>query len=244
MVIYNMRIVSLFFTFTLLFSMATAFAQNKSISWNERGVLAYYKITGKTPDFQTMIMHTKEYQAMPPDIARQYLEEEKLRLQWGYGTFNPDKDFLSIKTKIISRILNKEEQYYLASNFPGKSAFDPPYFPYNLYDTWVALKLKDIADYMLLPLDKENHDRISGLLGEENPEHEITLEIKYRVKTGDPKPIELDGLQQHMMLGEIAQFTMLLPGFHQSRDKIIWEYIAPWYMDEDEQDLIKILESR
>ncbi|MFP4314490.1 MAG: hypothetical protein ACLFR0_09235, partial [Alphaproteobacteria bacterium] len=109
---------------------------------------------------------------------------------------------------------------------------------------WVALMLEDITDYMLIPLEKEDQERISGLLGQGNADHEIALEIKYRVKSGDPKPIELDGLKQHMMLGEIAQLKMVLADFHQSRDTILWEYIAPWYLDADEQDLLKILESR
>lgn len=221
-----------------------AFAQKKTITWNEQGVLAYYKITGRKNDFEKKIRNSKGYDDMPKDAAEQYLQEELLRLQWGLGTFDPDKDFLTLKTSVQTSIIENEGKYYLASNFEGRSAMDPPYFPYNMFDMWVALMLRDIDKFMLLEITEEQKNRIEGYLPKDQEKHEVALEIVYRVSSGDPEPIMLDGVEQHMMLGDIAKFAMVLPVFHQSQDLTLWEYIAPWYLTNDEQDLLKILEGR
>lgn len=221
-----------------------ALAQKKTISWNEQGVLAYYKITGRKNDFEQKIKATDTFEQMPNEAAQQYLSEELLRLQWGLGTFNPEKDFLTIKTTILTSIIENEGKFYLASNFPGRSALDPPYFPYNMFDIWVALMLRDIDKYMLIEISQEQKDRIAGYLPSDKDQHEVALNITYRVSSGDPEPIIIDGVEQHMMLGDIAKLEIILPVFHQSQDQVLWGYTADWYLSSDEQDLLKILEGR
>lgn len=224
-------------------------AQNKTISWNEQGVLAYYKITGRKNDFEKKIKASDQFAELNKSkataaAAQQYLEEELLRLQWGLGTFNPEKDFLKIKTKLQSSILKDGDKYYIASNFPGRSAINPPYFPYNMLGVNVALMLHNIEKYMLIEISEEQKNRIAGYLPDTQDKHEIQLNIVYRVISGDKEPIMLDSIEQQMMLGDIAKFELILPVFHQSQDLTLWEYTADWYLSSDEQDLLKILEGR
>lgn len=244
MTVFNLRAIAILCFVMLCMSYTHSWAQNKQISWNEHGVLGFYKVTGMKPDFKSMITATPEFKAMPQDVAQQYLNEELLRLQWGLGTFSPEDTYLKINTKVKTSIIETDGKFYIASNFPGKSALNPPYFPYNLYDVWVALMLRDIKDYMLIEIDAEQKQRIEGFLPASEEKHDVLLKITYRISSGDPKPIMLDGMEQYMMLGDIAQFTMTMPVFHQSQNQILWEYTADWYLDSNEQDLLKILEGR
>lgn len=244
MAAFRLRVVLLLLCVISFSHINQALAQNKTISWNEKGVLAFYKITGKKHDFEAKIKNSKDYKRMSNDAAQQYLEEELLRLQWGLGTFDPNNDFLKLNTTILSSVIENDGKYYLASNFPGRSALDPPYFPYNMFDMWVALMLRNIEDYMLIEISEDEKNRIRGYLPATQDKHEVALNITYRVSSGDPKPIVLDGVEQYMMLGDIAEIEFYLPVFHQSRDLTLWEHTEDWYLSSDEQDLLKILEGR
>lgn len=229
----------------LLFAvtMSPAYAQSKKITSQELGVLAFYKITGLKAPIEHWIKNSEEFKAMPKEAAKQYFEEEKLRLQWGLGTFNPNEDYLTIKTKINTALIEKEAKGYIASNFPGRSALDPPFFPHNIESTWVALILKDMQKFMTLEVDNLTKERLAAYLTPEQPSYMLDLKITVRVLSGDRKQIKVDGIDQYSMLGDIAHISFNFPEFHQSTDKILWEYHAPWYMDKDEIDLLKILDS-
>lgn len=223
---------------------ADSYAQRKNITSQEKGVLAFYRITGLKPNITQWITTSKDYKAMPQNLAADYLEQEKLRLQWGLGTFNPQEDYLEVNTKILTSIIEKDGKSYLASHFPDRSALNPPYFPHNIADIWVALVVKDLKDFMVLELDEEQQERIGGYLTKDKKEHELNIKIVSRVISADKDPLLIDGVQQFMMLGEVAYISFSFPDFHQSQDKLLWEHYEEWYMDESKQDLMKILESR
>lgn len=244
-----MRVIDLHFIFllSLLFfavDMAPAHAQNKRITSQELGVLAFYKITGLEAPIDHWSKNSKTYKSMPAAPAKQYYEEEKLRLQWGLGTFNPNDDYLTIQTKINTTLLEKDDTGFMVSNFPGRSALDPPYFPHNIQNTWVALVLKDIKEFMTLEVNSQAKERLASYLTPEQPSYILDLKIVVRVLSGDRKKINMDGLDQYSMLGDIAHISFSFPEFHQSKNKLLWEYHAPWYMDQNEIDLLKILDSR
>lgn len=225
-------------------SLSPAFAQSKKITSQELGVLAFYKITGIDPPIEYWIKNNKTFKSMPPEAAKQYFEEEKLRLQWGLGTFNPNEDFLTIHTKINTGLIEKDDKGFMVSNFPGRSALNPPFIPYNIDQTWVAFVLRDIQKYMTIEVDNTTKERLGSYLTPEQPSYILDLKIVARVLSGDRKPVKVDGLDQFSMLGDIAYISFSFPEFHQSTDKLLWEYHAPWYMDKDEIDLLKILDRR
>ena len=244
-----MRVALLSFSFALGLLLYTvtftpAYAQNKKITSQELGVLAFYKITGLSAPIDHWIKNSQIYKSMPAATAKQYYEEEKLRLQWGLGTFNPNEDYLSIRTKINTTLIEKGDEGFMVSNFPERSALDPPFFPHNIENIWVALILKDIKKFMTVEVGNQIKERLAAYLTPEQPSYILDLDIVVRVLSGDRKKIKIDGIEQYSMLGDIAHISFNFPEFHQSKDKLLWEYHAPWYMDQNEIDLLKILDGQ
>jgi hypothetical protein len=219
-------------------------AQRKTFTGQESGVLTFYKLSGLTPDFKSWIEATEKFSYVEPREQRQYMDEELLRLQWIIGTINPPHHYLNIQTEVEARILKEGHQSAIAINFPGRISTAGVYFPYNVHDIWVAVILQNIEEFMLMPISPADYNRIRGYLPANEPVHKLSLNIVYRGVNAQDTPIKLDNLEQYIMLGEIAHWSLELPAFHQSKDKMLWEYIAPWYRTEQEHDLIQMLQGR
>lgn len=222
-----------------------AYAQKKNINGAEKAVLAFYKLSGVTPDFEkwinTNFKNKYGHNPPPPEL----FEQEKLRLQYGLGMYDPEREILKINTTVISQFITKGNKTYLASIFQGENAMETPYFPYNAGHVWVAVLINDLEDYLLLELDEEQQKKISALLPAHNKPYNIELTLYFRPVSAQPEPMQIDGLEQHIMLGEIAYIGFKKPGLTwQEDDGLLWEYYAPWYMGTEKQDLLDILESR
>tara|TARA_B100000780_G_scaffold276352_2_gene244753 strand:- start:283 stop:963 length:681 start_codon:yes stop_codon:yes gene_type:complete len=222
-----------------------AHAQRKNISGMEKGVLAFYKISGLKPNFDKwakISLNPKQHNMNIPDDL---IEQEKLRLQYGLGTYNPDREILEIQTTILSEVITQNNKKYLASHFPGKSALAAPYFPYQAGYTMVAVVMNDLEKYMLLKLDDTLYQKIKLLMPETGQESELHLDLHFRPVDADQEPIQLDGYDQHIMLAEIAHIAFHKPALAGQRESVLlWEYYAPWYLSRDEQTLLNILEDR
>ena len=222
-----------------------AFAQKKNISAAEKAVLAFYKLSGLKPDFDKWVRvalnPTESHNPIPEDLIIQ----EKLRLQYGLGTYDPEREILKIHTTLMGQIIEKDGKFYLASHFPGKGALEAPYFPYNAGNVWVAVIINELENFLLLELDEEHRQKMAMLLPEHNKPYELNLELFYRPTSAQQEPLQMDGLSQYIMLGEIAYIAFKKPALAgQQNDSALLEYYAPWYMDTEEQDLLQILESR
>ena len=222
-----------------------AFAQKKNISSSEKAVLAFYKLSGLEPDFDKWALAALSLGKDHDQISEEIIIQEKLRLQYGLGTYDPPREILKIYTTFMGQIIEKDGKSYLASHFPGKGALEAPYFPYTAGHVWVAVVINGLEKFLLLELDEEHKQKISMLMPEHNRPYELKLELFYRPVSAQKDPIKMDGQEQHIMLGEIAYIGFKKPGLAgQIKDSPLLEYYAPWYMDDEEQDLLKILESR
>jgi len=220
-------------------------AQRKSLTGMEKGVLAFYKLSGLTPDFNKWVKADLNPEGDHNPIPRELIEQEKLRLQYGLGTYDPEREILKIHTDILSELITQNNEQYLASYFPGKSAFEVPYFPYQAGNTTVAVVMNDLGKYMLLKLEEALYQKIKILLIETESANTLSLDLHFRPVDAQKEPIKLDGHDQHIMLGEIAYIAFSKPPLAgQQEPSLLWEYYAPWYMDTQKQDLLTILESR
>ncbi len=244
--VWHARANTIFLFLVILIGMTLpAHAQRKNISGMEKGVLAFYKISGLKPNFDKwakISLNPKQHNMNIPDDL---IEQEKLRLQYGLGTYNPDREILEIQTTILSEVITQNNKKYLASHFPGKSALAAPYFPYQAGYTMVAVVMNDLEKYMLLKLDDTLYQKIKLLMPETGQESELHLDLHFRPVDADQEPIQLDGYDQHIMLAEIAHIAFHKPALAGQRESVLlWEYYAPWYLSRDEQTLLNILEDR
>ncbi|TVQ85912.1 MAG: hypothetical protein EA357_00005 [Micavibrio sp.] len=223
---------------------SNALAQRKTFTGQESGVLTFYKLSGLTPNFESWILASEKYASLWPENKKQYFDEEMLRYQWLIGTLNPSHNFLTIHTEVDAKVLRDGEKSAIAIDFPGRVSSAGLYFPYNIHDIWVAVILENIKQYMLMPISSIEYNRIRGYLPASEDEHKLQLRITYRGISAQTKPMKIDNLEQYIMLGEIAHWSLELPDFHQSQDKTLWEYVAPWYRTEHEHALIQMLEGR
>ncbi|MFN3700764.1 MAG: hypothetical protein ACK4VI_04485 [Alphaproteobacteria bacterium] len=219
-------------------------AQRKTYTGQESGILAFYKLSGLVPDFESWIVESDKYKRLEPADQNQYLDEEMLRYQWLIGTLDPPHHYITIQTEVDAQILWEGEQGAITIDFPGRVSTAGLYFPYNIHDIWVAVIIENIESFMVMPISFMDFNRIRGYLPASETNHKLQLNVVYRGISAQDTPINLDNIQQYIMLGEIAHWSLELPTFHQSHDKILWEYIAPWYRSEHEHDLIQMLEGR
>lgn len=220
-----------------------AYAQKKNITGMEKGVLAFYKLSGMNPHFDKWVKTnlTELYGNNP--VPTEIFEQEKLRLQYGLGTYDPEREILKINTTVLSQHISSNAKTYLASRFPGKAAQKAPYFPYKAGHTWVAVIINNLEDYLVLELDKEDKQKISMLMPQHDQSTKLNMELHFRPVSAQSEPIQVDGLKQYPMLGEIAYLAFKKPALAgQKEDSVIWEYFAPWYRSADEQNLLDILE--
>lgn len=225
---------------------APAFAQRKNISDQEQGVLTFYRLSGIDPDFENWIDLNADYQSMKtidPVIAEDYRYEELLRLQYAFGTIDLDNNYLDIQTDVLGSLVTQDNKNYLILRFSDKTS-NEPYFPYNAANIWVAVIIKDISKFMNIPLSEEEMMRIQNYFPKNTEGSHLKLEITYRAISSQDKPVLIDGIEQFIMLGEIAQWTLRPANFNQSHNDILWEFIAPDYRTEGENDLINMLQGR
>lgn len=223
---------------------STAYAQRKSISAQEMGLLTFYKLSGLKPDFGAWIKDNplyKETSKTNKGLAEMFWEEEVLRLQWGLGVIEPDKNFMHIQTEAIGTLIHSKGKDYLGITFLGKRGKGEPYFPYSIGSVWVAVIMKDIKKYMLVDLDTETLAKIKQHLPANITKAKLDLKITYRGISAETQPMKLDGVNQHIMLGEIASWKIFLPQPDNTKPVLIWEHIEPWYRTEEEDELIKML---
>jgi hypothetical protein len=228
----------------LSLSSVDAFAQRKNISGQEMGLLTYYKLTGLDPDFKSWVTSNPVYKDMAKtnkNLARIFMEEEILRLQWGLGTIDPLDTFMNIETVILGKVVSKNDRKFLAIAFPDQKRSGDPYFPYNIAKIWVAVIMKDIKAYTFLELPDKSLKILENYAPDVDRAFPLQLRFTYRGVSAEKKPIKLDGLKQHIMLGEIAHWEVFIPETSANPAQILWEHLEPWYLTEEEDELINML---
>lgn len=229
----------------LVFNAAPAHAQKKHLSSQEKGLIAFYKLSNLTPDFGLWIDRNAFFKSLPQPEQEAHIAEEKLRLQWGLGTYDPNKDLLSIETKVLGTYIEQNGKAYIAARFEINRPIDDIQFPYNVNDIWVSAILKDLEHYMTMEISEDKRALVKQQFGADGAEIPLTLNARYKAVSALEKPVVLDNVEQYIMMGEIAYWGISIDDKNNGGKNLkLWEYYAPWYMDEDEIHLMELLESR
>lgn len=226
----------------LCWDASPAAAQKKNISNAEKVIVAYHRLSGKTPDFERWTKTTLGKQDQAVNVTPEEFEQERLRLQYGFGTYDPPNEIFRIKTKVLSRVVQSNGKSYLATHFPYEKAMNAPYFPYRSDYIDIAVVINKLADYLVLELKDESAEKAALLLPDNGQDYVMSMEIHYRPSDAEKDPVILDGRTQHLLLGEIAYLGIHKPVIEGSGNASpIWEYFAPWHLNKNEQDLLDIL---
>lgn len=222
-------------------------------SEEEKAVFSFFRLAGATPDYTTWINHSQRYLKAPDALKQSVYDEEETRLKWGFGTFDPGRDFLKIETDIELHVTNGAEGLGIAFSFPGKSKDEPVYFPYSYGQEWIALVVDDLEKFSKIPLMDEDSAYLTQKLGR-GGNFKARLKMRIRPLSADTDaPLALTEKDKFWLLrGDIAYLAFeKIPKneieeqakktLEEERKTAIFSYTAPWYLSDTESELLNLL---
>lgn len=196
-------------------------------SENEKVVFAFFKLNSHVPAYEEWIKNSSAWKSAPPDEAAriELFEKEMLRLKWNYGTYEPDIDFIQIRTKVRLLLTGNT----LAFIFPGAERGEVPYFPFPYAKEWIALVVNDLDPLLELQLSPAEKALAEKTIPRNSvADGELVLHIR-PVKAENEAPLHLSGIDHWMLIGETGNFQLSSGG------TVLATYTAPWYLDSTER---------
>lgn len=218
-----------------------AYAQNiVKFSSSEDIAIAFYKSGNKIPNFERWIKETKPYNLTPVARRKERMAQEKSRLHLAYRNFDPDQDFLTIRTYVKmwpQEQINEagEKTYSLHMTFI--EAPEALYFPYEWLGERIVVMPHKLDKLMNSPITAAQYNLIKRSLASSAKN---TLIVQLRVTEADlSQPYMIDGLQQWVLKAEVV----VLEAWNRQGGRL-WEYTAPWYVSPRTKKLNSLYDSR
>lgn len=248
----KIRILTLLvFTLGWVFYSVPAAAQNSGlaeISMSERAGFAFYALTKKRPAFEDWIRYTEAYHNAQPDIRIEMMDYERQRLERGFASYLPTRDFITLHFAVNVKIIadtellslqarKKTDTVYsaLQISIPGMTRIVS--FPFQIAQDWVAIIPQAIepSNIYLVPSD-HMRDIISALNINSREEKAVEAELVLRPMRADgSQPMLVEGQPMFIMLADVASFALL------DKDrKAVWDETAPWHYSTRRKDLINL----
>lgn len=198
------------------------------ISSTEDVVIAFYKTGNHRPDFEHWIKETDPYRTTAPFLRPKTMKKELARLKNAYASFNPEENFLTLKTDVFAEIRAyqdkekpKETTHLLEMSFV---AGDAGYFPYEFLKKRFAVVPQELQKHLKPEIPKEQAAYLKQQLGNEGGRVRMILQL--RPLEADMKaPYQVDGHKQWAFLTQIASLSLW-----SDHGGLLWEYTAPWYI--------------
>lgn len=229
------------------FQFSNVYGQEESkLTEQEKAVAAFFALNGEEPDFTVWTRASETYTGADQTIQQEIFEQERLRLKWGFGTYDVRSDFLKINTEVMSWLSSSDGKNppVLSFHFPHSHRDYVPYFPYSYGEEWIALIVKDLPTFSSIPLGKEEYDYVSQYIEPGDEPHEAQLIIRIRPLSADnSEPLSLDGFDQWLMMGDIAYLRFDVSDKKTGNNLKLWEYSSLWYLSDTQNELLSILEA-
>ena len=202
-----------------------AFAQGGEVTENDKAVFAFFTLNGHTPAYEQWIENSPKYLAETTyDGKREVLEAELLRLKWGFGTYNVERDFIKIRTPVKLLIQGN----HLAFSFHEASGRNVPYFPFPYGKEWIAMIINDIDPLFELELTPAEKARTANLPKNVVFDGEIVLHLR-PIKADNDATHKLDGTDHWLMMSDTGRLELLSEG------TALATYTAPWFLESAEK---------
>ncbi len=219
----------------------SAFAANYLFTDSEKAAFAFFHYTKNTPDFENWVKNSPRHINAPLPEKDTILEQELLRLRWGFATLDSSREDLLIKTDILFQIRRTTGTEFLNFKFINSGNEEVPYFPYPYGREWIAVVVNNLADYTTVPLNTNEAARIHQFIKDEQV-HRGTVEIRVRpVSADNTAPMKLDGAEQWLMLGSVSGIEFFTPASNNTNVSL-WRYTDKKFLTETEQMLMPLLQ--
>lgn len=200
--------------------------------------IAFYKTGGIVPNFKTWITEREPYNITPAARRRNVMKEELLRLQTAYKNYDPETDFLIIKTSAYlipekTQIGEDEFEYRI------KVAFDKgentPYLPYEFLEQNIMVIPDHFETSRYDIATKGEYDRLKTF---ENKLLPIILRLKPN-EADFTHPYKVDGIEQWAFATDIISMESW-----DGDGLLFWEYTKPGYVSLNQQKIKKLFDMR
>lgn len=206
------------------------------ITPQEQAVFAFFRASGDAPDYDFWIKSKSSFLSLGKKAREDYFVREMLRLGRGYGMYDLDTDVLEIKTNVVVRYIEAEEDKpaRLSFRFFGLGSEDVPTFDYRFGSGYVYLiidQLNYFSDLKLTPeQDKAVREKIPYL--DDEFDAEVVVHVRASEADYDTPVIELNGTLKWPMLGKIAYIKCVVDSYYTQQTHTLWDYLAPWYEEQ------------
>lgn len=225
----------------ILLNIAYSQAQNRvKFSSAEDVVIAFYKTGGIVPNFENWIKERDPYKHTPVARRPRVMAEQLNRLRNAYQNYNPSEDHLILRTAVSlepNEIVNEagEKTYTLQTKFTA--APEALYFPYDFMEQRISLIPINIEKILMSALSQEKFDFLNENLRQSS---QNTMILRLRPKKAETnKPFEIDGVVQWGLSAEIVSAEIW-----SKRQRLLWEYTAPWYIAPAQQKIQNLYTDR
>jgi hypothetical protein len=231
-----------FLIFLFLTICAPAFAQNKEVSESDKAVFAFFHLGGGTPAYEEWVRNSEKYllSAEDPKLQSEIFEIELLRLKYGFGTYDPDNDFIKIRTPVRLMVHNQLDGETLSFMFPAVGQGKVPYFPFAYGKESIALIVNDLEAFLNISLPPGSAKDAHMILAiNKIYDGEIIVRIR-PTKADKTAPLKMDGVDQWLLMGETGYMELVVNW--DGTEKSLYSWTAPWYLTDTERNLLPLLE--
>lgn len=206
------------------------------ITPEEQAIFAFFRASGDAPDYDFWIKSKNSYKSLGRKAREDFLVKEMLRLGRGYGMYDLDTDVLEIKTNVVVRYFEAEEDKpaRLTFSFFGLRPDDTPTFDYRFGSGYIYLlidQLNYFSDLKLTPeQDRAVREKIPYL--DDEFDAEIIVHVRAAKADYDTPLIEPNGTLKWPMLGKIAYIECVVDSYYTQQTHTLWDYLAPWYAEQ------------
>lgn len=206
---------------------------SKKYASSEDVAIAFYKTANIKPNFENWVKKQEDYRHTPLGLRPEFMASELARLQNSYNTFNPETDYLTVRTTATIQTneitLNEGETIQTISLNFGDSE-SATYLPYSFMDKNIMVIPDKFNKLKTHRINKIDYALLNNHLEHIKPRPFI-MQLK-AVKSDTNKPYNVDGIDQWAMITEIVSMETW-----NSDGSLLWEYSAPWYVAPNEQKI-------
>jgi hypothetical protein len=199
-------------------SAGMAQSERVRLSSAEEIAIAFYHTANIVPNFRHWIWHRDPYKRSPAAHRSRVFDEEMLRLQTAYQTFNKRRDLLMLRFPVDIKPRQEKDAYYLGMTLKGLD--QAHYLSYRFMEEQIAVFPFGMDVVMDSRIDKRLYDRLVAM-DQERAQPVLLAAMEAKQANAD-RPYNIDGLQQWVFKTKIETMTL----YTQEGD-VLWEYTAP-----------------
>lgn len=224
----------LFAVLALLVLCAPAQAQTLDIVDAETVAIAYYKLAGLTPSFESWAEDTEEFHAAPLTMRDEVKAKEAARMRAAYTAFSPALNVLNVATQ--ANIVLQEmpdpanaarSKYFLSWSY---AKGDADFFPYEFRNSYFAIVPREMEPFQNAEINKDQYLYLKARIGRQK---KATLILMLRANFAEAdEPVHLRGKDFWALAANVAGVSIW-----DNEGSMLWENTAGWYVSPRTQSL-------